>query len=113
MKATIRIVIIASLFLVAVAAFSQDKLTFHVKSIHRETPDEHGTDKGSIFRYLKMVGTFEGKTYTVEAMAAGWTESMEVGKDYVATLKKGDLIIESTYKGRPEKIHWRILTVEE
>lgn len=59
-------------------AFPQDKSTFHVKSIHKETPDEHGTDKGSVYRYLKMVGTFEGKTYTVEATDAGLTEALEV-----------------------------------
>lgn len=110
---TIHLAVITLLILSAVAAFSQDKSTFHVKSIHKETPDEHGTDKGSVFRYLKMVGTFEEKTYTVEAMDAGWTEALEVGKDYPATLKKSDVIIESTSKGRPEKIHWRILTVEE
>jgi hypothetical protein len=97
----------------AVLTSAQDKPLFHVKSIHKEMPDEHGADKGSVFRYLKMVGTFDGKTYTVEAMDAGWTEALEVGKDYPAIRKKNDFTIESTFKGRPEKIHWRILTVEE
>jgi hypothetical protein len=112
-KVPIRLAIITSLVLFAVMAFAQDKSSFHVKSIHKETPDEHGTDKGSMLRYLKIVGTFEGKTYTVEAMDAGWTEALEVGKDYPATLRKTDLIIESTFKGKLEKIHWRVLTVEE
>jgi hypothetical protein len=112
MKTKLCSMALTALFFV-VPSFSQDKSAFHVKSIHQETPDEHGTDKGSVFRYLKMVGTFDGKTYTVEAMDAGWTEALEVGKDYPATLKKHDLVIESTFKGRPEKIHWHILTVEE
>jgi hypothetical protein len=46
-------------------------------------------------------------------MDARWTEALEVGKNYPATLKKSNLIIESVFKGRPEKIHWHILTVEE
>jgi hypothetical protein len=119
MRTTIRLVVITAIFLFACAAFSQNASVFHVKSIHKETPDEHGTDKGSLLRYLKMVGTFEGKTYTIESMDAGWTEALEVGKDYPATLKKSGrllptgLIIESTFKGRAEKTRWDILTVEE
>jgi hypothetical protein len=119
MKTTTQLAVIAALFLFAAAAFSQSPSVFHVKSIHKETPDEHGTDKGSLLRYLKMVGTFEGKTYTVEATDAGWTEALEVGKDYPETLKKSGrflpsgLIIESSFKGRMEKTRWDILTVEE
>ncbi len=119
MKTMIHLAVIAPIVLFAFVALSQDKspsldkAIFHVKSIHKETPDEHGSDKGSLFRYLKMVGTFEGKTYTVEAMDAGWTESLEVGRDYPATLKKSDFTIESIYKGKPDKTKWHILTVEE
>jgi len=102
-----------TLAMLAVVTLAQDSATFHVKSVHKETPDEHGRDKGSLFSYLKMIGTFNGKTYTVEAMDAGWTKSLEVGKDYPATLKKGAIVTESTYKGKMEKIRWTILTVEE
>jgi hypothetical protein len=114
MRTSLSVAVFAVLVLSAIATVAQDKSTLHVKSIHKETPDEHGTDKASI-QFLKIVGTFEGKTYTIEAMDAMCNEVLEAGKDYPATLtlKKSDLIIESTFKGRPQKIHWRILTVEE
>jgi hypothetical protein len=106
---------VAVLVLSGTAIVAQEKPPLHVKSIHKETPDEHGTDKAYAIQYLKIVGTFEGKTYTIEAIDAACNEVLEVGKDYPArlTLKKSDLIIESTFKGKPQKIHWRILTVEE
>jgi hypothetical protein len=115
MRTSLSVAVFAVLVLSAIATVAQDKSTLHVKSIHKETPDEHGTDKASAIHYLKIVGTFERKTYTIEAMDAVCNEVLEVGKDYPATLtlKKSDLIIESTFKGRPQKIHWRILTVEE
>ena len=114
MKVTIRSATVSLFLLFALPAFCQDKPTFHVTSIHQETPDDHGTaDKGSMARYLKMIGTFEGKTYTAEALDAGWTEALEVGRDYPAAHKKDVLIIESTFKGRAEKIQWHILTVEK
>jgi hypothetical protein len=115
MRKSLSVAVLAVLVLSATATVAQDRSTLHVKSIHKETPDEHGTDKASAIQYLKIVGTFDGKTYTIEAMDAVCNEVLEVGKDYPArlTLKKSDLIIESTFKGRPQKIHWRILTVEE
>jgi hypothetical protein len=104
----------AVILLCAPAVAAQDKPTFHVNSIHKETPEEHGADKAAI-PYLKIVGTFEGKTYTIEALDAACNEVLQAGKDYPATLtlKKRDLIVESTFKEKPQKIHWRILTVEE
>jgi hypothetical protein len=115
MRTNLSVAVFAVLVLSATATAAQDKSTFHVKSVHKETSDEHDTDKASATQYLKLVGTFEGKTYTIEAIDAACNEVLEVGKDYPATLtmKKGDLIIESTFKGKPQKIHWRILTVEE
>jgi hypothetical protein len=115
MRTSLSVVVFAVLVLSAIVTVAQDKYTFHVKSIHKETSDEHGSDKASAIQYLKIVGTFDGKTYTIEAMDAVCNEVLEVGKDYPArlTLRKSDLIIESTFKGRPQKIHWRILTVEE
>jgi len=104
---------IAVLLLSASAAVAQDKSALHVQSIHKETSEEHVTDKASAIRYLKLVGTFDGKTYTLEAMDAPCNEVLEVGKDYPATLKKNDLIIESTFKGRPQKTRWRILSPGE
>jgi hypothetical protein len=50
MRAMFRLVVITAMFLFASAAFSQSASVFHVKSIHKETPDEHGTDKGSLLR---------------------------------------------------------------
>jgi hypothetical protein len=104
----------AVLVLSATATVAQDKPTFHVNSTHKETPEEHGAGKAAI-PYLKIVGTFEGKTYTIEALDAACNEVLQAGKDYPATLtlKKSDLIVESIFKGKPQKIHWRILTVEE
>jgi hypothetical protein len=115
MRISLLVAVFAVLVLSATATVAQDKSTLRVKSIHKETPDEHGTDKASAIQYLKIVGTFDGKTYTIEAMDAVCNEVLEAGKDYPArlTLKKSDLIIESTFKGRPQKIYWRILTVEE
>jgi|HubBroStandDraft_4_1064222.scaffolds.fasta_scaffold638534_1 hypothetical protein len=106
-------VVIGLMTLSAAKTFSQDQSTFHIKSVHKETPDEHGTDTGSGIRYLKIVGTFNGKTYTVEVIDAGSTEVLEVGKDYPATLKKNSITVKSTYNGRPEKIHCQVLKVEE
>src|SRR5271169_3992776 len=106
---------IAVLVLSATGTFAQNKSMLHVQSIHKETSDEHATDKASAIQYLKLVGTFEGKTYTLEAMDAPCNEVLEAGKDYPATLtlKKNDLIIQSTFKGRLQKTRWRILTVGE
>jgi hypothetical protein len=106
---------VAVLVLSVTATRAQDKSTLHVQSVHKETSDEHVTDKTSAIQYLKLLGTFEGKTYALEAMDAPCNEVLEVGKDYPATLtqKKNDLIIESTFKGRPQKTRWRILTVGE
>ena len=59
------------------------------------------------------MGTFEGKTYTLEAVDAGWTEVFEVGQDYEATFKKNNIILVSTYKGKADKVVWRLITVEE
>jgi hypothetical protein len=113
MRTTLSVVAFA-VILSAGAITAQDKSTFHINSIHKETPDEHGADKSPI-PYLKIVGTFEGKTYTIEALDAACNEVLQEGKDYFAALtqKKSDLIIESTFKRKPQKIHWRILTVEE
>jgi hypothetical protein len=114
-RTSLSVAVFAALVLSATATIAQDKSTLHVKSVHKETPDEHGADKASAIQYLKILGTFEGKTYTIEAIDAACNEVLEAGKDYPATLtmKKGDLIVESTFKGKPQKIHWRILTVEE
>jgi len=115
MKTSTSVAAIAVLVLSATATVAQEKSTIHVQSIHKETSDEHAVDKASAIQYLKLVGTFQGKTYTIEAMDAACNEVLEVGKDYPATLtlKKNDLIIESTFKGKPQKIHWRILTAGE
>jgi hypothetical protein len=114
LRTSLSVAVLAVLVLYASATGAQDKATFHVNSIHKETSEEHGADKAAI-PYLKIVGTFEGKTYTIEALDAACNEVLQAGKDYPATLtlKKSDLIVESTFKGKPQKIHWRILTVEE
>jgi hypothetical protein len=93
-------------------ARAQDASLFHVKSVHKETPAEHGGEKTNM-RYLKVVGTFEGKTYTIEALDAGWNEVLEPGKDYPATVKKNTISIEIMRKGKREKNPWEILTIEE
>jgi hypothetical protein len=115
MRTSPPVAVIAVLVLSATAIVAQDKSTLHVQSIHKETSEEHVADKASAVQYLKLVGTFEGKTYTLEAMDAPCNEVLEAGKDYPATLtqKKNDLIIESTFKGRPQKTRWRILAVGE
>jgi hypothetical protein len=115
MRTSLSVAALAVLVLSASATTTQGKSSLHVKSVHKETRDEHGPDKASATQYLKIVGTFEGKTYTIEAIDAACNEVLEAGKDYSATLtmKKGDLIVESTFKGKPQKIHWRILSVEE
>lgn len=102
----------AVLLALAFCATSNAQSSFHVKSVHKETAEEHGGDR-TMFRYLKVVGTLDGKTYTVESMDAGWNERLEVGKDYPAVLKKNAIAIEVLWKGKAEKNSWRILTVEE
>jgi hypothetical protein len=115
---TVRGKIVALLLLAATSAFAQENGVFHVKSIHKETPEEHGGNKEALVRYLKVIGTFNGKTYTIEAIDAGWNEVVEVGKDYPAVIKKSrmtgtTLQLESTWKNKPQKNSWNILTVEE
>jgi hypothetical protein len=113
MRTSLSAALLVLLILTASATVAQDKSTLHVKSTHKETPEEHPTDKPSAIPYLKVVGTFEGKTYTIEAIDAACNEVLEVGKDYPARRTKSDLIIHSVFEGRPQRIHWRIVAVEQ
>jgi hypothetical protein len=112
MKNIAKILLLAFAVLPSASIRAQDAQVFHVVSVHKETAEEHGGERTAI-RYLKVVGRFDGKAYTVEAMDAGWNEVLEAGKDYRASVKKGSMSIEVSWKGKTEKNSWRVLTVEE